>query len=157
MTERKIKNILLFFPACTIFEGKETKRATPPMGLAYLAGVLKEKYNVKIIDAIAEGFEHEERTDDGRMRYGMSYESIKNAVIEFSPDVVGVSALFSSQSDEAYLICRAVKEVDKDIIVVMGGAHATVMPYDVLERPYVDFIILGEGEKSFPELLERIE
>ncbi|MBI3584943.1 MAG: cobalamin B12-binding domain-containing protein [Nitrospinae bacterium] len=157
MTERKIKNILLMFPGCTIFEGKETKRATPPMGLAYLAGVLREKYNVKIIDVIVEGFENEEKIEEGRMRYGMSYEGIKRAVSDFSPDVIGISALFSSQSEEAYLICRAVKEVDKEIIVVMGGAHATVMPYDVLKRPYVDYIILGEGEKSFPELLGRIE
>jgi magnesium-protoporphyrin IX monomethyl ester (oxidative) cyclase len=157
MMKRKIRNILLVFPTCTIFEGKETKRATPPMGLAYLAGVLREKYNVKILDAIAEGFEYEEMIDNGRMRYGMSAEGIKGAVMDFKPDVVGVSALFSSQSEEAYRICRIVKDIDRDILVVMGGAHTTVMPHDVLKRPYIDYVLLGEAERSFLDLLKRIE
>ena len=156
MTERKIENILLIFPTCTIFEGKETKRAAPPMGLTYLASVLKENYNVRILDTIAEGFEHEEKVSDGRIRYGMSFDSIKKVITDFKPDVVGVSALFSSQSEEAYQICRIVKEVDRDIIVVMGGPHATVLPYDVMKIPYIDYIILGEGENSLSDLLRKI-
>lgn len=156
MLGRKIENILLIFPTCTIFEGKETKRAAPPMGLTYLASVLKENYNVRILDTIAEGFEHEEKVSDGRIRYGMSFDSIKKVITDFKPDVVGVSALFSSQCEESYHICRIVKEVDRNIIVVMGGPHATVLPYDVMKIPYVDYIILGEGENSLSELIRKI-
>ena len=39
----------------------------------------------------------------------------------------------------------------------MGGSHASSDPEGVLKSPYVDYVVLGEGEIRFPLLLEKIE
>ena len=41
-------------------------------------------------------------------------------------------------------------------IVVMGGAHVSCDPEGVLRSPFVDYVVLGEGEVRFPLLLEQI-
>lgn len=54
---------------------------------------------------------------------------------------------------------REVKEIKEkfreNVFLVAGGPHATARPKQVLEAGF-DVVIIGEGEKSFPELLYRI-
>lgn len=40
---------------------------------------------------------------------------------------------------------------DLGIPVVWGGVHATIMPLEVLKEPYVDFVIVNEGEETVQE------
>ena len=35
----------------------------------------------------------------------------------------------------------------------MGGAHPTIMPEEVLRNEFVDYVVRGEGEKTFTELV----
>ncbi len=67
-------------------------------------------------------------------------------------DVVGIGSL-SSTIDEAYLLADRLRS--KKITVVMGGPHVTFMPEEALA--HCDFAVLGEGERSLPELLSAIE
>jgi uncharacterized radical SAM superfamily protein len=39
----------------------------------------------------------------------------------------------------------------------MGGAHASCDPEGVLKSPWVDYVVMGEGEIRFPLLLETVE
>ena len=39
----------------------------------------------------------------------------------------------------------------------MGGPHVTVRPKETLMSPYVDFVVVGEGEDTMQELMEKIE
>ena len=56
----KIKTrVLLLQPPYTIFK-KDFKRCMPPLGLAYIGGLLEQQnFDVKIIDAYLDGFENE--------------------------------------------------------------------------------------------------
>ena len=85
--------ILLIQPPFTIFR-TEPKKCHPPLGLAYLAAVLKEGHEVMVLDALAEGYESEEIIDKGFIRYGLSFEDIKKRIAAYLPDVVCVSCLF---------------------------------------------------------------
>jgi hypothetical protein len=38
----------------------------------------------------------------------------------------------------------------------MGGAHVNACPAQVLADPHVDFVVLGEGERTFPELVSAL-
>lgn len=67
-----------------------------------------------------------------------------------SSDLVGISSI-TSTAPEAYRILRKVKEYG-DIPVVFGGAHPTFLPDEALEAG-ADFVVRGEGEDTFPELV----
>ena len=108
----------------------------PPLGLAYVASMVKDEHDVKIIDSIAEG-------------YGK--EDVATIIRNFDPDVVGLTATTSMMPD-AYEIAKIAKEVNENVKIILGGPHATFMP----ERT-IDFIVRGEGEHAFKELVDALE
>ncbi|OGL50424.1 MAG: hypothetical protein A2161_13485, partial [Candidatus Schekmanbacteria bacterium RBG_13_48_7] len=57
----------------------------------------------------------------------------------------------------AELIYNLIKSINKDLIVVTGGAHPSAVPEQVMDNNNLDYIILGEGEESFLLLLEAIQ
>lgn len=128
-----------------------------PLGLAYLAAAIRKKgYPVSIIDAPAEGWKNIQRFDSQRDFNGLNFDQIRQKIREKNPQVVGISITFTVQKDAAFKIASLVKKVDKNIIVVVGGPHVTVRPQESICHPDVDFAVLGEGEVSFPKLLEKL-
>ncbi|PIN86226.1 B12-binding domain-containing radical SAM protein [Candidatus Woesearchaeota archaeon CG10_big_fil_rev_8_21_14_0_10_44_13] len=155
--DKKIDRIMLIQPPYTILKDMP-KGCQPPLGLAYIAAVLEnEAYGVKILDAVAEGFNDEVKLNGGFIKYGLSWDEIKERISDFKPDMVGVSCLFSMQSQNAHKVCEIAKKVDSRVYTVLGGAHPTSCPKEVMEDKNVDFIVLGEGERSFLELIKKLE
>jgi len=115
----------------------------PPLGLAWIASVLEEHgHEVKIVDSPT---------------LGLSIGDFVEIVKSWNPDIVGLSSL-TPTIRLAYKAARAVKAVDEGIKVVMGGVHVTFLWREVLEEcPYVDYVVLGEGEESMPKLVEALE
>ncbi|MBL7206661.1 MAG: cobalamin-dependent protein [Candidatus Aenigmarchaeota archaeon] len=138
------------------------KLAVHPIGIAYIAAVLeKNGYEVKILDALVEGYENEEPVRDchsGKIiRYGLSYKEIKYRIQEFNPDVVGISCLQSTRHIEAHKVCSIAKEVNPNIIVLIGGGHPTALPKTTLKDKNIDYVVIGEGEHTTLELLKALE
>lgn len=72
------------------------------------------------------------------------------------PDVI----MFSVVSDIyswALEIARKIKAELGNIPILFGGPHVTSVPEKVLEKDYVDYVVLGEGEYPTLELIEAIE
>ena len=152
------KGILLIYPPTTIFKEKERKRMGLPLGLSYIAAVLEQNgYDVKCLDATEEGFKNEIAINNDQITYGLPSEKIKEIINEFRPGYVGVSVLFSCLASNGHMVCSIAKEVNKEIITIMGGAYPTSDPERALNDPNLDFVIQGEGEKTIVELLEAIE
>jgi len=141
-------------PPATI-SAEYTKELQPPLGLAYIASCLENDYCVKIIDAVAEGW-NEETVENGLITYGLSIAELSKQISEFNPDVVGVSCLFSMQHKNAHKVCAAVKRINNEIITIMGGAHPTAMPEETLKDVNVDIVMLGEADFATKELLDLI-
>ena len=115
---------------------------SPPLGLAYLAAVLKvNNHEVKIIDAAAEG---------------LSAAEIIRRIADFSPGIVGITT-FTVSGNSCYEIAKEVKKNFPGIKVVLGGPHITSNPDDLLSYPEVDMAIIGEGEVTFRELTAVLE
>lgn len=77
---------------------------------------------------------------------------------EHSPDIVGLSFM-SFQYRGAIKLSKLIKDYDKNIKIVIGGYHPTLMYEEMSESPdfqNVDFIIRGEGEGAFRELVESL-
>lgn len=152
-TRRPIDKVLLIQPPCTI-SLYYTKEIQPPLGLAYIAAGLERDYEVRILDASCEGWKIETKEENGTITYGLPFEQIQSYIADFNPDAVGVSCLFSMQHKNAHRVCHVAKGVSQNILTIMGGSHPTVLPYQTLEDPNVDIVVLGEGEYSTKELFD---
>ncbi len=118
---------------------------TPPLGLLYLAGFIeKNGYpDVKVIDA-----------DVARM----SWEDLRNLLIKEKPDIVGVTGP-SLVLPALFKTVEIARQNLPNCIIVTGGFGSTKEPEKVLKatNQAVNFIVMGEGEVTFLELIKRIE
>jgi radical SAM superfamily enzyme YgiQ (UPF0313 family) len=167
--------ILLIQPPIRDFY--QTSIRTQPIGLAYLAALLKKNgHNVGILDCQTETkksipipaelsylkdfYPFNDRSPfklySGYYHFGTGWEEIRKRAENSEADVFGISSSFTPYHGEALEIARIIKEWDRRKIVVMGGAHVSCDPQGVLRSPFVDYAILGEGEVRFPVLLEQI-
>jgi len=111
---------------------KLVKGEMPPIGLGYIAAVLeREGFEVSILDLII--------CEDPR-------KSLQGCIKKFSPDIVGIS-FASANRFQAFEVARWVKEIDENILVVVGGPHITFTAEDTLKNvKEVDIVGRGEGE-----------
>jgi len=155
--KKEIKKILLIFPHRISMKGYK-EDLTPPLGLAYIAAVLEERgYYVKILDVSAEDFYNREEIGGEYIQIGLSNEEIETRIIDFNPDVVGVSCLFSSQFQDMCDICKMTKKIDERIITVVGGEHPSALPEESLMNDYINFVVIGEGEYTMLYLMEAVK
>ena len=156
--------ILLIFPPVTIPNGM-MKRCIPPLGLCYVAANLLAKgYNVSILDTVVEGYNcHAYSKKKELLTYGLPLDEIQQRLKIENPDVIGISVVFSTDLENMYNVARIVKNWKKDIPVIVGGLHPSIYPKEVFDetslknKRIIDFIIRGEGELRFPELLDNLK
>jgi len=120
----------------------DTSFVAPPLGLAYLASTIKEKgYQVIIKDYLLEKFNQDDFLD-----------FIKKEKIS----LIGLTAVTPNISN-ALLVAELIKKEMPETIIVLGGPHATLQARETLEQSkYIDFIVRGEGEFTFTDLIEYI-
>ncbi len=85
--------------------------------------------------------------------YGLPWEDIRERVRHSNADAIGVSSLFTPFYREALRVAAIAKELDPSRPVIMGGAHVNACPQQALSDRNVDFILLGEGERTLPQLV----
>lgn len=113
------------------------------LGVAYLAAAVEEQgIPVEVLDL--------------NLPHCGTLDALEEKLVKRRPDVVGVSAM-SINHPLALKIARRVKALDHRILTVMGGIHPTLRYEDMLADPAVDYVVLGEGERSFPELLAALD
>ncbi|MDY0042890.1 MAG: radical SAM protein [Desulforhabdus sp.] len=113
------------------------------MGLYYLAALLIEnRHQVEILNL------YHLRNDPS---------AIEAILREKKADVIGFS-LFNANRWGAIDVAKTAKQIDPNVKIVFGGVAAThLWKHFLIHFPQVDFIILGEGEYSFLELIESIQ
>jgi anaerobic magnesium-protoporphyrin IX monomethyl ester cyclase len=110
-------------------------------GLASLSAAAKAQgFEVDLIDLRAlDGWDH-----------------FREVLAERDPDVVGVT-MMSVDYNPARQAVAIAKEVKPEIVTIIGGPHVTISLEDSLRIPHVDYLVTGEGEETFPRLLQLIE
>lgn len=127
-----------------------------PLNLLYLANYLKIKgIPTKIFDLGIHRF-GKPIVVNNRIRFGITDESIIDILKKEKPKIVGIGCMFSRHYIDILYITRLIKKVDLNIIVVVGGNHATSYVDIVLKEKSIDFVVLGEGEITFYELCQGI-
>jgi len=117
--------------------------AYPPLGLLYVAAFAEKSgsHTVAVLDANLEK---------------LSAAEIGEAVRRQSPDIVGIQALTFTLID-VILAAKAIKGVQPKTPVVLGGPHVYLYPEETMEIAEVDYLILGEGEEPFAQLMDTLE
>lgn len=112
------------------------------LGLLYVAGYVRKEIGVepKIIDCLAEGY---------------SEADLERIIRTERPDLVGFSVLTFNLLDslEAAAI---VKRANPEAKICFGGFHPTLYPLETIKLPNVDFVVFGEGEITFAELVNHL-
>src|SRR5262245_16992016 len=125
--------VVLFFPSYYSDE------AAPPLALIHLAAPLVAKgYRVKIVDSAI--------TPDGTA-----------AVLAECEDAVclGVSMVTGPMITQGVEVARAVRAAHPELPIVAGGWHASILPEQTLQSPYIDAVVKGQGEITFTEIVDR--
>jgi anaerobic magnesium-protoporphyrin IX monomethyl ester cyclase len=154
----KLDRILLIAPPAFTMRPRRDINPLPPMGLGYLASVAERSgIQVKILDCLMHGWEHEEFVDENLVRVGLSDKEIQDHIIKFRPDLIGINCQFSRQYKIYHQMFSLIKKIDPGLIVVAGGPHATVCPEEVLSDDNCDYLLMGEAEDSFGELIKALQ
>ncbi len=78
------------------------------------------------------------------------------AILDTAPDVVGFGSICSSYP-LTLRIAAEVKRLRPSVVIVLGGPQASVVDRDtMLAFPAIDFVVRGEAEHSFPDLLDAL-
>ncbi|MBF0557411.1 MAG: B12-binding domain-containing radical SAM protein [Nitrospirae bacterium] len=132
-----------------------------PLGLLYIAASCRQAgHQVQIYDAIVAADEDRwgyYESDGDLCRMGATESEIRKIIEEINPDVVGIGNQYSSQATNALIVAQAAKKVNREIRVIVGGPHATVMPSTFFSRDSsVDYAVMGEGEATIVDLLNAM-
>jgi radical SAM superfamily enzyme YgiQ (UPF0313 family) len=122
---------------------KTTDDSHYPLGIAYLHSCLEQAgFEVKTLFL-------------NNYPYELGFKKVKTALDDFSPDIVGFQILTANRISSFRLI-EYINEYYPLIKQVIGGIHATILHEQLLNKYPFLIAVLGEGEITFPELIQEL-
>ena len=113
---------------------------TVPVSLLAICRQLDlDRYDVTVIDQVMPGWQ--DRLD----------RALDRDVLLF-----GLTSLTGMQQVFATAVARHVRRHRPDVPLVWGGVHPTSTPEQTLAEPFVDYVVIGEGERTFPALVDAL-
>jgi len=133
-----MRSILLINPS--LAKISSTSFFVMPLGLLSLAVYMRShSYDVEVLDLNVE-------------KILLSVQERLEAKVFF---LVGVSVMVAGQLTQARDVLRIVKKYSQRILTLMGGAHTSQFPKEILNNcPEVDFVVLGEGEEQLLDIAD---
>ena len=157
--------IMLINPPWYILQGSSLSEI--PIGLSYLASFLKEKgHHVEVFNADFDSPKYVgyESLYDNYSSYlaclnnleDNIWQGVIKEVKEYKPDIVGITLKTGAYKSACNIACL-IKRYSPNVITVGGGPHATILPQETAGEGCFDYVVKGEGEITFSELVERVE
>ncbi len=113
-----------------------------PLGIMMIAAVARARGHAdcRVLDMKVEDWTPERCADE---------------LVALSPDVVGLSAM-TYEAGCMHALAKLVKERLPKAVIVCGGPHPSVADGDVMQDTNVDFVVRGEGEYIFADLMDEL-
>ena len=127
--------VLLLYPAAD-----EEQLKMLPLSLLYVARpLLEDGIDVEVLD---QRFEPD------------FFNKLRQSI---TPDLIciGISCITGPQIEQVVRISEFIKKTTKTP-VVLGGPHPTLLPEQTLESPFVDYVVMGNGEVPFLNLVKAL-
>ena len=112
-----------------------------PLAILSIAAVLEGKEDYVIVDGNLD-------PHPGR--------SIDRIMIEHKVELLAVSVMPGPQMVSAIQLCREFRRKYASVPIVWGGYFPSLYTDATLNAAYVDFVVKGQGEETFPELLAAL-
>ena len=139
---KKIKRVVLVQPNMKWMDWNwKTSWDIHPLNLCLLGAMINVDYEVTVVDANLENH---------------TRDQFKKTISDLKPDMVGLTLLTNEYSEVAHIGAELIREIDPKIITVLGGVYATVSYSSIYSDSNFDYICVGEGEYSFPQLLKYL-
>jgi len=156
--------ILFLFP-------NTANRASIPTSIPILSGIArKHGWDVSYFDTTNyqkphDSFEDKELTGGFKSGYINIKGEMKSSeqllfdlqqnINELKPDIIAITAM---SCDYQYLMTFFPKIcIQNNIIVIIGGIHSILKPNEVVKTGLFDLVCIGQGEKTFDEILTNHE
>lgn len=170
MGEQQKKILLIEPPFCRLFKGTYSLNVYP-LGLGYLAGTIKKEtkwgvmaynadfspksdFSMKLGYLTGEGFQN--YLHNLKDTSGTVWNEVKSTIKEYNPDVIGISTK-SQNFASARLVAKLAKEINPNVLVIAGGPHPSMVKSEVLNCPFIDIGVKGEGEDVIIDVLSHID
>jgi len=115
-----------------------------PLGLLYIMTYLNQQLGSKVYGKIAKS----------RIDFN-NYSELKALLGEFKPDVIGIRSL-TFYKKFFHETVSMIRQWGIQVPIIAGGPYATCDYTAVLQDPKIDLVVLGEGEMTFCEIIEKI-
>lgn len=124
-----------------------------PSGILAVAAVLlQEGHEVRVVDHKV--IQYKNPLVDESFFSQMLLKDIE----QFNPGLIGFGGLFSGNFQSVLSLSKCVKSVYTDIPIVIGGAHPSMYPLQILQNcDSIDYLIIGEGENTILSLADQIK
>ena len=141
---RLMLDILLIPPICSAFDKSEYKTFIPLGLMALCAGLKEKKLHAEIYKPVTALF------SDGDLL------STAKDITKYNSNIVGFST-WGSSYPISLLLAKEIKSTNRDIVILFGGPHATIVGKETLKAfDYVDFVLSGEADKTICDFVSGI-
>lgn len=119
----------------------EFKHITQPLGLMYIGAMLKRKgHEPKIHDCAVDN---------------KDLKILRRTIKEWKPDFIGISIMIT-ELQQTKTIVKIIREILPGIPITFGGPWPSAYPEESIKTFGANFVVMGEGEFVFLELVDAI-
>ncbi|MCK4993883.1 MAG: B12-binding domain-containing radical SAM protein [Candidatus Omnitrophica bacterium] len=133
-------NVVLIYPKIGGPFVSLRKKRPMPLGLLNASVYLVDDYEVKIFDQAMHS----------------NWKAALTNIINSNTLIVGIHAMAGYQLLHALEVSEFVKSTC-NVLIIWGGVHPSLIPETVLKERFVDYVCVGEGERTFSELVKAIQ
>jgi len=138
--------VLLADPPQLFLESKGLTRQVQPLGIGYIGAYLAGDHDVRFLLPDTRAFSGDD-----------PWGELRTAIADEAPDLVGITSVTATYGS-ARKLASVVKSVDRSIVTVLGGVHASTEPVSSLTGAAdIDYVVQGEGERTLHELCAALE
>ena len=110
-----------------------------PLGIEYvLASAVEHGYQIRLFTPL-----------------DSSIDDLSKLIVDFNPEVLAIS-VYTPHVPSTLSVASEVRKKCPEVVVIVGGPHPTADP-SIVYNPQIDFVVIGEGEDTFCELLSALE
>jgi radical SAM superfamily enzyme YgiQ (UPF0313 family) len=114
---------------------------TQPMGLMYIGAALKKSG-------------HEPKIHDCALDY-KDLHILRHTIKDWEPDFIGISIIIT-EVEQTKRVMAVIRDILPEVPVTFGGPWPSANPEEAIKIYGADFVVLGEGELVFPELIDSL-
>lgn len=111
------------------------------VGLAFSASLFHDRFNLEM---------------PWLSPYFDDTDQVIKAIEQQQPTVIAFSPL-TSTFQWSLEVARKAKQLNPAVKTIFGGVHASAVPNLLLKKNEIDFVVVGEGDVAFPQILQMID